>query len=77
MQNYEAYQVEVVPWVRCMIAAKDGPEGCVPVLFEKKWGYSMVTQDKTGNPWFQDMIKIINELYIVTNNGPNNIGGGW
>ncbi len=76
LQNYGAYQVEGVPWARCMIAAEDGPDGCVPIQFEKDWGYSMVTKDKTGNPWYRDMIKIFRELHIVTNNGPANMGGG-
>lgn len=76
LQNYGAYQVEGVPWARCMIAAEDGPDGCVPQQFEKEWGYSMVTQDETGNPWFRDMVKIFLELHIVTNNGPESIGGG-
>ncbi len=76
LQNYGAYQVEGVPWARCMIAAEDGPDGCVPELFQQQWGYEIVTQNKTGNPWFRDMIKIFNQLCIITNNRPNSIGGG-
>jgi len=36
----------------------------------------MVTKDKTGNPWYRDMIKIFRELHIVTNNGLAHFGGG-
>ena len=59
-----------------MIAAEDGPAGCVPAQFAKDWGYSMVTQDKAGNPWFTDLIKLFQVLHIVANNGPDAMGGG-
>lgn len=76
LKNYGAYQVEGVPWARMMIAAEDSPEGCVPLEFKKDWGYDFVTQDKTGNPWFRDMIRLMGHLHVVSNNGPNTIGGG-
>ncbi len=76
LQNYGAYQVEGVPWARMMIAVEEGPAGDVAKEFKEDWGYDMVTQDKEGNPWFRDMIKIMKELHIVSNNGPESIGGG-
>jgi hypothetical protein len=75
LQNYGAYQVEGVPWARMMIAVEEGPAGDVAKEFKEDWGYDMVTQDKEGNPWFRDMIKIMKELHIVSNNGPESIGG--
>lgn len=76
LQNYGAYQCEGVPWARCMIAVEDGPEGCVPDVFEQEWGYALVTKDKSGNPLFRDMIRVFAHLHIVKNNSPESIGGG-
>ncbi len=76
LQNYGAYQVEGVPWARMMIAAEDGPNGCVPVEFKQKYGYDFVTQDQSGNPWYRDMVRIMPHLHIVDNNGPGSVGGG-
>ncbi|MDX1286316.1 MAG: hypothetical protein R3182_14955, partial [Draconibacterium sp.] len=55
---------------------EEGPEGDVPAEFKENYGYDMITTDKTNNPWFRDMMKIMKELHIVTNNGPESIGGG-
>ncbi len=77
MQNYGAYQSEEVPWARCMIAVEDGPEGNVADQFLLDWGYRMVTtKNPSSNPWHRDMLKIMAQFHIVTNNGPNSIGGG-
>jgi hypothetical protein len=76
LQNYGAYQCEGVPWARCMIAVEEGSGGCFPDVFKKEWGYAFVTRNKSGNPWFRDMVKIFAQLHIVANNGPNSIGGG-
>lgn len=75
-QNYGAYQVEGVPWARMMIAVEEGPAGDVAKEFKQDWGYDMVTLDKTTNPWFRDMIRIMAVLHVVNNNGPESIGGG-
>lgn len=76
LQNYGAYQVEGVPWARMMIAVEEGPAGDVAKEFKQDWGYDMVTKDKTGNPWFRDMIRLMDLLHVVSNNGPDSIGGG-
>ncbi|MFO7776654.1 MAG: hypothetical protein R6W89_12730, partial [Candidatus Hydrogenedentota bacterium] len=76
LQNYGAYQVEGVPWAQMMIAVEEGPDGDVAKEFSQDWGYEMVTQDKKGNPWFRDIIRLMEVLHIVTNNGPETIGGG-
>lgn len=75
LQNYGAYQVEGVPWARMMIAVEDGPAGDVAANFKKDWGYDMVTLNKS-NPWFRDMIRIMDLLHVISNNGPDSIGGG-
>lgn len=76
LRNYGAYQVEEVPWARIMIVAEAGPAGNVVEEFKKDWGYDFITTDKEGNPWFRDLIRIMAHLQIVTNNGPERIGGG-
>jgi hypothetical protein len=76
LQNYGAYQVEEVPWRRVMMVAEEGPAGNVMDRFREDWGYDFVSQDKEGNPWVRDILKILAHLHIVTNNGPESIGGG-
>jgi hypothetical protein len=43
--------------------------------FQANWGYS-VYQYQNNTPWLQDMEIIVSNLQVITNNGPNSIGGG-
>lgn len=76
LQNYGAYQVEGVPWARMMIAVEEGPNGAVVTEFKNTYGYDFVSQDKSGNPWVRDLLKIAEHLHVVTNNYEVTPGGG-
>ncbi len=76
LQHFGAYQVEEVPWARTMIAVEEGPDGSVVEEFKEVYGYDFVTKDKTNNPWFRDIMKIMPHMHIVANNFQESVGGG-
>jgi hypothetical protein len=59
------------------ICTELGPNGDVTAEFQQAWGFSFVTSGASGtDPWSQDINTIYSRLAVVSNNGPNSIGGG-
>jgi hypothetical protein len=51
-------------------------EGGFPEQFWADWGYSWDLDNAQSTAFGRDMVKLYTALYVVDNNGPNNIGGG-
>jgi hypothetical protein len=56
-------------------ATEWSPKGRVLDEFHEQWGFPFAMKD-LNHPWTQDIARIIENLYVVSNNGPNSIGGG-
>ena len=69
LQNYGCYIADDSAWDSYSWSAEDGVRDEV----QKAYGYSL--SGGSGN-YFQDCMKLIQSLYIVTNNSPTTIGGG-
>ena len=67
LQNYGAYITEDAGWDVFDFIIERGAE----VEFEETFGYSMQSPR-----WRDEVLKIAEELHIVSNNGPSTIGGG-
>lgn len=76
LQNYGAYQVEGVPWPKMMIAVEESPEGSVVEEVKSAFGFEFASNDKAGNPWVRDLMRIVPHLQIVANNSEQTPGGG-
>ncbi|MEM8529972.1 MAG: DUF4832 domain-containing protein [Chloroflexota bacterium] len=68
MQDYGAYIVEDSAWDNTLLVWEKGVEEELNAI-----GINPSAKD---DPFFQDVNTLFQSLYIVTNNGPNNIGGG-
>jgi hypothetical protein len=76
-QNYGAYVVDDSARSVNSICTELGPNGDVTAEFQQAWGFSFVTSGASGtDPWSQDINTIYSRLAVVSNNGPNSIGGG-
>jgi hypothetical protein len=79
--NYGAYLVDNPAWNAVSICMEkstmtlDGVITTAAEEFQTNWGYS-VYQYQSNIPWVQDMETITANLQVITNNGPNSIGGG-
>lgn len=69
LQNYGGYVVDDTAWE----AHSVGIEAGVLQEFEYAYGYSF---EGTSGSFYDDMMAIFGALNVVTNNGPNRIGGG-
>ncbi len=74
-QRYGAYIVDDTAWDRVDLCTEFSPEGRVIDEFHEAWGYDF-DSGSTDTPFGRDLVKIITRLHVVTNNGPENIGGG-
>ena len=73
MQNYGAYIVDDTYWPHYDLPLQEG----VPDEVKAATGTVMTGGDAySTEPYFVDMMKIIEALHVITNNGPNSIGGG-
>jgi hypothetical protein len=43
------------------------------VVFAQHYNMSL---DTAGGPWYEDLVRIFQNLHVVVNNGPASIGGG-
>jgi hypothetical protein len=79
--NYGAYLVDDPGWNATGICMEkstmtlDGTITSAVDQFQTNWGYPFY-QYQTNAPWLQDMETIVANLQVITNNGPNSIGGG-
>ncbi|WP_066378465.1 MULTISPECIES: hypothetical protein [unclassified Anabaena] len=69
LQDYGGYVVDDAAWDAHYIAMEKG----VTDEFRQAYGYEFNTS--TG-VFYEDMMRIFQNLYIINNNGPNSIGGG-
>ena len=74
-QRYGAYIADDTAWDRVDLCTEFSPEGRVIDEFREAWGYDFDT-GSTDTLFGRDLVKIITRLHVVTNNGPENIGGG-
>jgi hypothetical protein len=80
LKDYGAYIVDDAAWSAVNFSLEWSPNGRVLVEFNKNWGYNFKqsTINTTGQAglWTADILKIVTNLYAITNNGPLTIGGG-
>ena len=76
LQNYGAYVVDDTSGPAFAIAAEDGPNGSLSEQFKRDWGFDFEQRVRDRTPWVRDMQRLVESLYVVSNNGPNSIGGG-
>ena len=69
LQNYGAYVVDDTAWNAHGIPMERG----VTKEFRKEYGFGF---QKSGSPFYQDIMKLFSSLHIIVNNDPNHIGGG-
>ncbi len=83
MMNYGGYVVDSSGWNTNYFATEFGPDGRVIDEFASDWGFPFITPTtsnctNTANPscrWSKDIADIFSSMVVVTNNGPNTIGG--
>jgi len=79
--NYGAYIVDSTGWDAVGICTElsttttAGTTNRAEVQFQTNWGYAF-NQSGTSTDWGKDIATIMNNLQVVTNNGPSSIGGG-
>ncbi len=71
LQNYGCYIVDDSAWSCYAWSAEAG----VVDEVQAKYGINLNTNNKSDS-YYQDSMKLIQSLYIVTNNSPTSIGGG-
>ncbi len=71
LQNYGCYIVDDSAWDCYAWSAED----CVKDEVRSKYGIDLNTVN-SNDRYHQDCMKLIENLYIVTNNSPSSIGGG-
>jgi len=76
LQNYGAYIVDSSGGTGFVISAENGPNGSVRAQFAADFGTPLEQRVNSNTPWSRDMQRLVQALYLVTNNGPTSIGGG-
>lgn len=78
LQNYGAYVVDDTFAAGFDFNGEAGPNGSFGAQFAADWGYAFLHnwQDNSTSPWVRDIMKICNNLSVVTNNSVGAIGGG-
>ncbi len=72
LQNYGCYIADDSAWSCYAFSAESGV--CDEV--QAKYGINLNTNRSSNDNYYKDSMKLIQNLYIVTNNSPNSIGGG-
>ena len=72
LQDYGGYIVDDSAWDAHAIAVEKG----VKEEFKAIYGYKFYANRKRKSPFYEDVNKLFQALYIVNNNSPNSIGGG-
>ncbi|MEN9518929.1 MAG: hypothetical protein RLZZ381_1517 [Cyanobacteriota bacterium] len=68
-QNYGAYIVDDAHWDAHYLAVENG----VTQEFREQYGYDF---EGNNSPFYEDVMQLFQNLYIVDNNEPTNIAGG-
>jgi hypothetical protein len=76
LQNYGAYIVDNTGGPSVAVSLEDGPDGSLAVQFQADYGYPFQQRVNSNTPWSRDWQKLVQALWVVSNNGPNSIGGG-
>jgi hypothetical protein len=76
LQNYGAYIVDSSMDCCFNFSEEESPAGSFSAQFQADWGYPMLARFNTDSAWSQDIETIRTALQVVSNNGPNSIGGG-
>lgn len=76
LKYYGAYIVDSTGGPGIYFSTENGPGGSFVQQFQNDWGFPFGQRIIHDTPWVHDMQKIIDALYVVNNNGPNNKGGG-
>jgi hypothetical protein len=76
LQNYGAYIVDDTGAPGYDICTETGPAGSKEVEFRADWGFPFTQKAGQNTPWVRDIKRLVVELGVVDNNGPNSIGGG-
>ena len=72
LQNCGCYIVDNSAWDNYSFSMEDG----VREEVRSKYGLDVICDRNSGIQYYYDALKMIENLYIVTNNSPNSIGGG-
>ena len=72
LQNYGCYIADDSAWSCYAFSAEDGVRNEV----QAKYGISLNSNRNNNDAYYKDSMKLIQSLYIVTNNSPTSIGGG-
>jgi hypothetical protein len=75
LQNYGAYLVDDTGWYFTSIGAEYG----VADEVEQRYGIDLFASSSSSGPskdWYDDWSAMLGALEVISNNGPNNIGGG-
>ena len=75
LQDYGTYVVDDAACDCWAFALERGPDGNVVDEVQKTYNVKMFLTPHTDNFW-KDMAIVFENLQIISNNGPNNIGGG-
>ena len=78
LQDYGGYVVDDTGWDVFAIETEWSPTARFKDVFKQNWGFDFVVDinQATSTAWGRDIKKIYQALHVVTNNGPNSIGGG-
>jgi lysophospholipase L1-like esterase len=76
LQNYGAYTVDNTAWDTYGLITEIGPDGRVSNEFKSLYGYDMNFYGNPNTAWARDIKKLYTSLNVITNNDPDNIGGG-
>lgn len=72
LQNYGCYIVDDSAWDNYSFSMESG----VREEVKEKYGINLSCDRNNANDYYYDALKMIENLYIVTNNSPASIGGG-
>ena len=77
LQNYGAYIDDDTYKNGVDFDTENGPtDGSFITQFARDWGFSFTSRVRENTPWMRDVQRLLAALSVVTNNGPNSIGGG-
>ena len=76
LQNYGAYIVDSSGGPGYNIATEEGPNGSFLAQFEADWKFKFAGRVFFNTPWVRDIQRLFSNLHVVSNNGPESIGGG-
>jgi hypothetical protein len=75
LQNYGAYLVDDTAWSATALCIEHGPAGSFAQQFQSDYGFPFDTGGTAG-AFASDVATLVAALSVVSDNGPNSIGGG-